>query len=149
MIFFIIAGARGFSQVLAYVGATQAMAEFVLELPVHPLIIMAIMQVVILLLGCFMDSAAIILLTMPIFVPAIISLGFDPAWFGAVALLNIELGLITPPLGVSLYTMKAVAPDHYSMTDIMVSVFPFILLQLIAIALIMIFPSIALWLPGK
>jgi tripartite ATP-independent transporter DctM subunit len=149
MIFFIIAGARGFSQVLAYVGATQAMAQFVLGLPVHPLVVMAIMQVVILVLGCFMDSAAIILLTMPIFVPAIISLGFDPAWFGAVALLNIELGLITPPLGVSLYTMKAVAPDHYSMTDIMASVFPFIILQLVAMTLIIVFPSIALWLPGE
>ena len=112
MIFLIIAGARGFSQVLAYVGATQAMAQFVLALPVHPLVIMGIMQVVILILGCFMDSAAIILLTMPIFVPAIISLGFDPVWFGAISVLNIEVGLITPPFGVALYTMKAVAPPQ-------------------------------------
>jgi len=148
MIFLIIAGARGFSQVLAYVGATQAMAQFVLQLPVHPLVIMAIMQFVILILGCFMDSAAIILLTMPIFVPAIISLGFDPVWFGAISVLNIEVGLITPPFGVALYTMKAVAPPQYTMSDVIRSVVPFIALQVVAIALCMIFPSIPLWLPG-
>ncbi len=149
MIFLIIAGARGFSQVLAYVGATQAMAQFVLALPVHPLVIMGIMQVVLLILGCFMDSAAIILLTMPIFVPAIISLGFDPVWFGAISVLNIEVGLITPPFGVALYTMKAVAPPKYTMTDVINSAVPFIFLQVLAIALCMIFPSIPLWLPGK
>ena len=148
MIFLIIAGARGFSQVLAYVGATQAMAQFVLSLPVHPLVIMGIMQVVLLILGCFMDSAAIILLTMPIFVPAIVSLGFDPVWFGAISVLNIEVGLITPPFGVALYTMKAVAPPHYTMSDVISSAVPFVFLQVVAIGLCMIFPSIPLWLPG-
>jgi tripartite ATP-independent transporter DctM subunit len=148
MIFLIIAGARGFSQVLAYVGATQAMAQFVLQLPVHPLVVMGIMQVVLLILGCFMDSAAIILLTMPIFVPAIISLGFDPVWFGAISVLNIEVGLITPPFGVALYTMKAVAPSKYTMSDVINSVAPFVFLQVLAIGLCMIFPSIPLWLPG-
>jgi tripartite ATP-independent transporter DctM subunit len=146
MIFLIIAGARGFSQVLAYVGATQAMAQFVLQLPVHPLVIMGIMQVVLLILGCFMDSAAIILLTMPIFVPAIISLGFDPVWFGAISVLNIEVGLITPPFGVALYTMKAVAPSKYTMSDVISSAVPFVFLQVLAIGLCMIFPSIPLWL---
>jgi tripartite ATP-independent transporter DctM subunit len=146
MIFLIIAGARGFSQVLAYVGATQAMAQFVLQLPVHPLVIMGIMQVVLLILGCFMDSAAIILLTMPIFVPAIISLGFDPVWFGAISVLNIEVGLITPPFGVALYTMKAVAPSKYTMSDVINSAVPFIFLQVLAIGLCMVFPSIPLWL---
>jgi tripartite ATP-independent transporter DctM subunit len=148
MIFLIIAGARGFSQILAYVGATQAMAQFVLALPIHPLAIMGIMQVVILILGCFMDSAAIILLTMPIFVPAIISLGFDPVWFGAISVLNIEVGLITPPFGVALYTMKAVAPPQYSMSDIISSAVPFIFLQVLAIGICMMFPSIVMWLPG-
>jgi len=148
MIFLIIAGARGFSQILAYMGVTQAMGEFVLQLPVHPILIIGIMQVVILLLGCFMDSAAIILLTMPIFIPAVISLGFDPVWFGAIAVLNIEIGLITPPFGVALYTMKAVAPSKYTMGDIISSVLPFIVLQIIAIAICMAIPSIVMWLPG-
>ena len=125
------------------------MAQFVLQLPVHPLVIMAIMQVVILILGCFMDSAAIILLTMPIFVPASISLGFDPVWFGAISVLNIEVGLITPPFGVALYTMKAVAPPNYTMNDVIRSAAPFIFLHILAIGLCMIFPGIPLWLVGS
>jgi tripartite ATP-independent transporter DctM subunit len=148
MIFLIIAGARGFSQILSYVGAVQAMAQFVLELPVHPLVIMGIMQLVILIMGCFINSAAIILLTMPIFVPAIISLGFDPVWFGAISVLNIEIGLITPPFGVALYTMKAVAPPHYTMSDIIRSAAPFIGIQILAMAMCIMIPPIVLWLPG-
>jgi TRAP-type C4-dicarboxylate transport system permease large subunit len=143
MIFLIIAGARGFSQILSFVGATQSMAAFALQLQVPPIMIMAMMQVIILILGCFMDSTAIILLTMPIFVPTVVQLGFDPVWFGAVAMLNIELGLITPPFGVALYTMKAVAPKQYTMGDIMKSVMPFIGLQVLALAIVIMFPQIA------
>jgi tripartite ATP-independent transporter DctM subunit len=146
MIFLIIAGARGFSQILAFLGASQGLAQFVLGLPLPPILIMVLMQVVILILGCFMESAAIILLTMPIFVPMIISLGFDPVWFGAIAVLNIEIGLITPPFGVALYTMKAVAPPGTTMGDIIKSAAPFLGLQLVAMALVIIFPAIATWL---
>jgi len=84
---------------------------------------------------------------MPIFVPMIVSLGFDPVWFGAIAVLNIEIGLITPPFGVALYTMKAVAPPGTTMGDIIKSVWPFLCLQLVAMALVIIFPAIATWLP--
>jgi len=146
MIFLIIAGARGFSQILAYLGASQGLAQSVLALPLPPILIMALMQVVILILGCFMESAAIILLTMPIFVPMIISLGFDPVWFGAIAVLNIEIGLITPPFGVALFTMKAVAPPGTTMGDIIKSVAPFLGLQLLAMILVILFPAIATWL---
>ena len=146
MIFLIIAGARGFSQILAYLGASQGLAQSVLELPLPPILILVLMQVVILILGCLMESAAIILLTMPIFVPMIVSLGFDPVWFGALSVLNIEIGLITPPFGVALFTMKAVAPPGYTMADIIKSAAPFLGLQLVAMALVMIFPAIATWL---
>lgn len=146
MIFLIIAGARGFSQILAYLGASQGLAQFVSEQTLPPILIMVLMQVVILILGCFMESAAIILLTMPIFVPMVVSLGFDPVWFGAIAVLNIEIGLITPPFGVALYTMKAVAPPGTTMSDIIRSVVPFLGLQLVAMALVIIFPVIATWL---
>jgi tripartite ATP-independent transporter DctM subunit len=146
MIFLIIAGARGFSQILAYLGATQALTQVVLQLPVPPIFILGIMMVVILILGCFMESVAIILLTMPIFVPMIDSLGFDPVWFGALAVLNIEIGLITPPFGVTLYVMKAVAPPNYTIVDIFKSAAPFVGLQLVAMTLVIIFPAIATWL---
>ncbi len=149
IIFLIMAGAKGFSQVLAFTGATEAMAEGVLKLPVHPLIIMAIMQAVMIFLGCFMDTMAIILITMPTFIPAIVALGFDPIWFGAIAVVNLELGMITPPFGIVLYAMKAVAPPHYTMSDIIKSVLPFMGLQIVAIGLCILFPAIPLWLPGK
>jgi tripartite ATP-independent transporter DctM subunit len=148
MIFLIMAGAKGFGQILAFTGATEAMATGVLQLPVHPWVIMGMMQVVMIILGCFMDTMAIILITMPIFIPAIISLGFNPIWFGAIAVVNLELGMITPPFGIVLYAQKAVAPPQYSMGDIIKSVTPFMLLQMLAIAICIVFPRIALWLPG-
>jgi tripartite ATP-independent transporter DctM subunit len=149
MIFLIMAGAKGFSQVLAFTGATQALAEGVLKLPVHPLVIMGMMQIVMIMLGCFMDTMAIILITMPTFIPAITALGFDPIWFGAIAVVNLELGMITPPFGIVLYAMKAMAPDRYTMGDIIRSVFPFMGLQMVAILICMIFPQIPLWLPRR
>jgi tripartite ATP-independent transporter DctM subunit len=149
MIFLIMAGAKGFSQVLAFTGATQALAEGVPNLSVHPLIVMGMMQVVMIALGCFMDPMAIILITMPTFIPAIIALGFDPIWFGAIAVVNLELGMITPPFGIVLYAMKAVAPPQYTMGDIIRSVLPFMGLQLLAITLCILFPAIPLWLAGR
>lgn len=147
MIFLVLAGAKGFSQILAYLGATQALSQTVLNLPIPPIFILGVMMAVILMLGCFMESVSIILLTMPIFVPMIVSLGFDPVWFGALSVLNIEIGLITPPFGLSLYVMKAVSPPSTTMGDVIKSVTPFVGLQLVAMALIIIFPVIATWLP--
>ncbi len=149
MIFLIMAGAKGFSQVLAFTGATQVLAEGVLNLSVHPLIIMGMMQVVMLILGAFMDTMAIILIAMPTFMPAINALGLDPIWFGAIAVVNLELGMITPPFGIVLYAMKAMAPPRYTMGDIIRSVMPFMGLQILAIILCIIFPSIPLWLLGR
>jgi tripartite ATP-independent transporter DctM subunit len=149
MIFLIMAGAKGFSQVLSFTGATQALSEGILNLSVHPLIVMGMMQMVMIILGCFMDTMAIILITMPTFIPAINALGLDPIWFGAIAVVNLELGMITPPFGIVLYAMKAMAPPRYTMGDIIRSVIPFMGLQIAAIAICIIFPSIPLWLVGR
>lgn len=149
MIFLIMAGAKGFSQVLSFTGATQALSEGILGLSVHPLIVMGMMQLVMIILGFFMDTMAIILITMPTFIPAINALGLDPIWFGAIAVVNLELGMITPPFGIVLYAMKAMAPPRYTMGDIIRSVIPFMGLQIAAIAICIIFPSIALWLVGR
>lgn len=143
MIFLIIAGARGFGQITSYIGATQGMAEFASHLAINPIFIVIAMQVIIFIMGCFMDSMAIMLLTIPIFVPTIVSLGFNDVWFGVLLLLNIELAQITPPFGIALFVMKAVAPENTTMADIYKAVLPFIGLQFLAMALIIIFPSIA------
>lgn len=148
MIFLIMAGAKAFSQILSFTGATHGMSEFAIGLPVTPLFIIAGMQVIILILGCFMNVDAIILLTIPIFMPIVAALGFNPVWFGTIALLNLELALITPPFGLCLFVMKGVAPPDTTMGDIYRAALPFIGLQLIAMTLIIAFPQIALWLPG-
>ena len=148
MIFLIMAGAKAFSQILSFTGATRGMSEFAMGLPVAPHFIVVGMQIIILILGCFMNVDAIILLTIPIFMPIIAVLGFDPVWFGTIALLNLELALITPPFGLCLFVMKGVAPPNTTMGDVYRAALPFIGLQWTAMALIIAFPVIALWLPG-
>lgn len=148
MIFMIVAGATAFSQILSYTGATQGLAQFATSLPVAPILIVIGMQIVVLILGCFMDVVAIMMITLPIFVPTIHALGFDPVWFGVLIMINIECALITPPFGMSLFVMKGVAPSGTTMGDIYKASLPFVIQQLLAMALIMIFPQIALWLPG-
>jgi len=148
MIFLIMAGAKAFSQILSFTGATRGLSEFAMGLPIAPHFIVVGMQIIILILGCFMNVDAIILLTIPIFMPIIDALGFDPVWFGTIALLNLELALITPPFGLCLFVMKGVAPSDTTMGDVYRAALPFIGLQWVAMVLIIAFPEIALWLPG-
>ena len=148
MIFLIIAFAKAFSQILSFTGATQGMSQFAIGLPVSPLLIFIGMQVIILILGCFINVDAIILLTIPIFMPIVSALNFDRVWFGTIALINLEMALITPPFGLCLFVMKGVAPPGTTMTDVYKAAIPFIVLQILAMAIIMFFPPIALWLPG-
>ena len=148
MIFLIIAGAKAFSQILSFTGATQGMAQFAVNLRVSPLLIFVGMQIIILILGCFINVDAIILLTMPIFMLIVSALEFNPVWFGTISLINLEMALITPPFGLCLFVMKGVAPPGTTMGDVYKAALPFIGLQIIATALIMFFPPIALWLPG-
>jgi len=148
MVFMIIAAAKAFSQILSFTGATQGMSQFAIDLQVPPIIILGGMQVVILILGCFVNVDAIILLTMPIFVPIVSQLGFDPVWFGTVSLINLELALITPPFGLCLFVMKGVAPKGTTMEEIYKAVLPFVAIQMLAMVIIMAYPQLALWLPG-
>jgi tripartite ATP-independent transporter DctM subunit len=141
MIFMIIAGSTAFSQVLAFSGAT-------VSLPVAPIIILIMMQILLLILGCFIEQVSIMMITIPIFMPIVRSLGWDPVWFGAIFLLNMEIAAITPPFGVSLFVMKAVGPAGTTMADIYRAAFPFVLLNLLVMALMMIYPPFSLWLPG-
>jgi tripartite ATP-independent transporter DctM subunit len=148
MLFLILAGSRTYGEILSYTGATRGLAEFVMGLQVAPMLIVCGMQVVFLILGCFIDSGSIVMLTIPIFMPIVRGLGFDVVWFGTISLISIEMGLITPPFGLSLFVMKGVAPPDTTMGDIIRAGLPFVFLQFIALGLIMTFPSIALWLPG-
>lgn len=148
MLFLIIAGATAFSQVLAYSGASAGLSALATELPVAPIFVIMAMQVVILFLGAFMDVVSIMMITLPIFVPVVLSLGFNPVWFAVIFLINIEVAGISPPFGLSLFVMKGVATPDTTMGDIYRAALPFCGLSLIAMSLIIAFPLLALWLPG-
>ena len=101
-----------------------------------------------LFLGMFMSVVAIIMITIPIFIPVVLTLGFDPVWFAVIYLLNIEMATTSPPFGLGLFVMKSVAPPDTTMGDIYRAALPFLGCDAIAMALIIAFPAIALWLPG-
>ena len=100
-----------------------------------------------LILGCFMDSMSMILLTVPFIFPVIVALGFDPIWFGILVVTVAELGLITPPIGMNLFVIQGVVPGLKS-TTVMRGVLPFIVADVVRVVLLVAFPAIALWLPS-
>jgi tripartite ATP-independent transporter DctM subunit len=148
MIFIIIAGALAFAQVLAFSGASRGLIKFTLSLPLTPLLIIVAMQVILLILGTFMDVVAMMLITLPLYMPVIKVLGFDPVWFAVIMLLNVEMADVSPPFGLGLFVMKGVAPKGTTMADIYKAVLPFLACDLVAMILIIFFPPIALWLPS-
>ncbi len=147
MLFMIIAAAQALGQILAYTGATRGLAELALGLPLAPIFIVVAMQVVILIMGMFMTVSAIIMITVPLFMPIVLALDFNPVWFGVITLLNIEMATTSPPFGLALFVMKGVAPPNTTMGDIYRAALPFLYCDAIAMALIIAFPLIALWLP--
>jgi len=147
MVFMIIMAATAFSQILAFIGATRGLVEFAMDLHLAPIILIIAMQVVLLFLGMFMSLLPIMMITLPVFIPIIYALGFDPVWFAVIYLLNMEMAGTTPPFGMSLFVMKGVAPKDTTMGDIYRAGLPFLYCDVIAMALIIAFPSLALWLP--
>jgi len=147
MIFIIITGASTFTQIMAYTGVSESLTEFAVNLHLPPIGIMICMQLVLLFLGCFIDPVSIMMITVPIFMPIVRALNFDPVWFGIIMLINIDVGFLTPPFGMTLFVMKGVSPPGTTMKDIYKAAVPFILIDIVAIVLIMLFPNLGLWLP--
>lgn len=148
MLLMIIAAATAFSQLLCFTGATTGLCELALGLPVAPILIIVATQVVVLILGMFMGASALIMITLPLFVPFVTTLGFDPVWFAVIFLLNLEIGTMSPPYGMNLFAMQGVAPPGTTMGDIYKAALPFVYCNLVAMALLITFPAIVLWLPG-
>ncbi len=148
MVFMILVGSKAFSQILAFSGASTGLIQTALGLDFPPVVIIVMMQLVILFMGCFMEVVSIMMVTLPIFMPIISKLGYDKVLFAVLFLVNVEMALVTPPFGMSLFVMKGVAPPGVSMGDIIRAGIPFLILMALALALIMIFPCIALWLPS-
>ena len=148
MVLVILAAAQSFSQVLAFTGANRYLVEWAVGLPLTPLMLIMLMQVVILFLGGFILGLPLMMITLPVFLPIVSSLGYEPIWFLVLMLINIEMAQTTPPYGILLYVMKGVAPPDTTMGDIIRSAVPFLICDVIAMGMIMAFPVITLGLPG-
>ncbi|WP_221563140.1 TRAP transporter large permease subunit [Alkalihalobacillus sp. TS-13] len=149
MIFMIIVGSTTFGQILSYTGVTQGLVQLVSNLNYPPLVILILLQISLLILGCFMEPLSIMMMTLPVLMPIAGGMGFDPLWFGVIMLLNMQMATITPPFGMDLFAMKAVVPDDsITMVQIYKSVIPFILLNGILMLILILFPSLSLWLPS-
>jgi C4-dicarboxylate transporter, DctM subunit len=147
MVMVIVAGAIVFGHFMAVTRLPYDLANWVAALPLPPYVIMCLIILVYLFGGCFMDSLAMIILTVPIFFPIILKLGFDPIWFGVVIVLITEMGVITPPVGVNVYVVYGVAKD-IPLETIFKGVLPMLLALIACNLIILIFPQIALFLPG-
>ena len=146
MILFIIAAAGVFSYMLSSLYITQAIAEWISALDIAPWQLMILVNVFLIIAGFFLPPVAVILMTAPILLPVIISAGFDPIWFAVVLTINMEIGLISPPVGLNLYVINGIAPD-ISLKTILLGSLPFVGCMIVAIFLLYLFPSIATWLP--
>jgi len=148
MILFIIVGATTFSQILSFSGASNGMVEFIADLGLPPLGVIAAMMLVLIFLGLFVEQVSMMMITLPIFMPLVLNFGVDQVWFGVMYLICMQLGLLLPPHGLLLMTMKGVAPAEVSMGHIFRAVTPYIVMSMLLLALVFVFPGIALWLPA-
>jgi len=148
MIFMIIVVSNTYSEILAFTGAAPSLVEFIVKQQIHPLVIIVSMMIALIILGSFMETVSIMMITLPIFMPIGSSVGYDPIWFGVIMLVALELGLITPPFGVLLFVMKGVSPPDTTMSDIWKAALPFVVVDLLGIAILIAFPHISLYLPN-
>ena len=125
----------------------QTLSSALTSLPLPPLGTMAVILLAFVLLGCVLDTIAMILIFVPIVFPTVRALGFDPIWFGVLVVMTCEVGLITPPYGMNVFVINGIA-RHVPLTSIFRGVMPFITVDLLRIVLILLLPAIALWLPG-
>lgn len=146
MIIWIGISASALIGVYNLIGGNKFVQTMILGLNVSPLIIIVVMMTILIFLGMFMDWIGIALLTMPIFVPIVTSFGYDPVWFGVVFCMNMQVSFLSPPFGPAAFYLKSVAPPEISLVDIFASVWPFIIMQLIGLTLVVLNPGIVLWL---
>jgi tripartite ATP-independent transporter DctM subunit len=147
-ILFIIVGATTFSQVLSFSGVVNGLVGLVTGLGLSVTALVIAMLVILLFLGCFVDQVSMMLITLPFFIPLVQRYDVDLIWFGVLFLICMQLGLLTPPFGLLLFTMKGVAPPSITMQQIYMASMPYIAMSLLILVLIFLFPAIATWLPA-
>lgn len=147
IILFIILGATTFSQILSFSGATNGLVTLVQDASLSPMAVLLGMLAILLVLGCFVDQVSMMLITLPFYMPLVQHFGFDPLWFGVLFLICMQLGLLTPPFGMLLFTMRGVAPKEIDTRDIFAAVVPYVFFGLLMLGLVLLAPGLATWLP--
>ncbi|HKI51863.1 MAG TPA: TRAP transporter large permease subunit [Geothermobacteraceae bacterium] len=147
MIMLLFVGGKLFSVVFLSMGGGDAVADLLLGMDVSPYVVLAIMMAVVFLMGMFIDWAAILLVVVPIFTPIAMDLDFNPLWFAMLICVNLQTSFLTPPFGYSLFYFKGVAPPEYTMGHIYRGIIPFVAIQIIGLAVMIVFPEIITWLP--
>lgn len=147
MILFIIMGSSAFGNLLDFSGATEGIVEIVAGMGAEPLFIVTAMMLVLLVLGCFVDQVSMIMLTVPIFIPVALAVKIDGIWLAIVYLVTMEMAFLTPPFGLLLFVMRGVAPAGITMKTIYKAAVPFLVIEMVVLALLVLWPEIGLWLP--
>ena len=146
MVMMIIAASALFGYMLSALFVTQSVAEWITSLEVNRWVLLGIINVFLLLAGFFLPPVAVIIMTAPLLLPVITSAGFDPVWFAVIMTINLEIGLITPPVGLNLYVINGIAPD-ITLASILRGAMPFVFMMGLGIVLLCVFPQIVTWLP--
>lgn len=149
MVMFVAVGAFMFSGVFMALGGAKLIGNFIVALPLGKWGILIVMLGVIFILGMLIDWIGILFIVVPIFTPVVVGLGFDPLWFSLVVCVNLQMSFISPPFAYSIFYLKGVSPPEVTMAHIIKGVIPFVILQAIGLTLVVLFPQLILWLPGK
>ena len=145
----IILAALGFGAVFDGLGAVKAIDTlFTDQFGLNPWVILILMQLSFLVMGTFLDDTAMLVIVAPLYVPLVKALGFDLVWYGVLYTITTQIAYMTPPFGYNLFLMRAMAPPEITLKDIYSSIAPFVLVMIFALALVIIFPQIAMWLPN-
>jgi tripartite ATP-independent transporter DctM subunit len=147
MILFIIVGATTFSQILSFSGASNGLVALITNQGLPPLAVIAGMMLILIFLGVFVDQVSMMMITLPIFMPLVQRFGIDQVWFGVMFLICMQMGLLLPPHGMLLMTMKGVAPAEVTMGHIFRAVTPFVVMSVLMLVLVFFVPAVAVWLP--
>jgi len=147
-VFIVIIGGSLFGRFWILSGIINKMNDFLMGLPVPPIAIIFIILFLFVVLGCFLDPPSMMVITLPLLYPIVISLGFDGTWFGILMVKATEIAVITPPVGFNAYVVNAAAGEHANIEDVFAGITPFLLLDLVTLALLIMFPQITLWLPN-
>ena len=148
MLYWLFFGSSALIGVYTLAGGTKLIQDVMTSLPVGPIGVVILIQIIWIVLGCFIDWIGILLLTAPIFVPVVVKLGFDPVWMGVLFCMNMQISYISPPFGPAAFYLRGVTPPEISLSDIFRSIWPYLGLQVVALGIVIAFPQIALWLPG-